>query len=131
MANDSSPGSEQVDFALLAQRARLLQHRLEQTRDDLGQVEVKGLGGNGLVQATLSGENVLVALAIDPSVIDPDDPDTLSELVREAVNDAMARLAERRGEQLSSITDGLAGLLAGTGRESRIAPLTPARRRAE
>jgi hypothetical protein len=129
MPDRSASGREPVDFGLLAERARRMRRELEQARDDLGRIEARGLGGGGLVQATVSGENVLVALTIDSSVIDPDDPETLQELVREAVNDAMAGMAAQRGERATSITDGLAGMFSGAAaREPRVTPMTPARR---
>lgn len=120
-ASDSGP----VDFGLLANRARQIRHQLEQAQGDLGRLEAQGFGGNGLVQATVSGENVLVALGIDPSVIDPDDPETLSELVREAVNEALVKVTAQRGKRVTSITDGLAGMLSGAAREPRVTPVSP------
>lgn len=129
MADGRSSDGYSVDFALLAERARRMRQQLEQARADLGRLEARGLGGNGLVQATLTGDNVLAALTIDPSIIDPGNPETLSELVREAVNDATAKLAAQRGERIGSITDGLAGMASGVGRAQHVTPLTPARRR--
>jgi DNA-binding protein YbaB len=118
---DSPPASEAIDFALLAERARQMRQQLERARADIGRLEARGLGGDGLVQA--------VALSIDSSIIDPDDPETLQELVREAVNDALTKLAAERGKQLGSITEGFATMASGVGaRERHVAPLTPARR---
>jgi len=129
MADSRSSGGDSVDFALLAERARHLRQQLERARADIGRLEARGLGGNGLVQATVSGDNDLVALSIDSSVIDPDDPETLQELVREAVNDALTKLAAQRGKQLGSITEGFATMASGVrARERHVAPLTPTRR---
>jgi DNA-binding protein YbaB len=126
MADSRASDSDPVDLALLAERARQMQHQLEKARDDLMRSEAQGFGGNGLVPAPVSGENVLVALATDPSVIDPDDPETLTELVREAVNEAQAKLAALRGEQVASVTGMLSGAVT---REPRVMPLTPSRPR--
>jgi hypothetical protein len=126
---DNRPAGDAVDFARLAEGARKMRQQLERVRADIGRLEARGLGGNGLVQATVSGENDLVALSIDSSIIDPDDPETLQELVREAVNDATAKLAAQRGRQLGSVTEGLAALASGAkARERHVAPMTPARR---
>ena len=82
------------------------------------------------MQATVSGQNVLVALTIDSSIIDPDDPETLRELVREAVNDAMAKLIAQRGERVTSITDGFNGMISGAASSlPRVTPVTATRRR--
>jgi DNA-binding YbaB/EbfC family protein len=104
-----------------------VQDQLQQARDEVGRLEAKGLGGNGLVQATISGENVLVALTVDTSVIDPNDPETLSELVREAVNDAIVKLSAQRDKRLSSATEGFTGILSGAERPPILAPILPAR----
>jgi nucleoid-associated protein EbfC len=81
------------------------------------------------VQATISGEHVLVDLSIDASIIDPHDPQTLEELVRDAVNDAMAKLTASMGERVAPITDGLQNLLAGArGRGPTVVPMTANRR---
>jgi hypothetical protein len=128
MADSRSSGGDPVDFALLAGRARQMRQQLERARADIGRLEARGLGGNGLVQATVSGENDLVALSIDSSVINPDDPETLQELVREAVNDAITKLAAQRGRQLGSITEGFAAMASGAQAERHVVPLAPARR---
>lgn len=97
MTDSYASNSDSADFGQLAERACQMRYELEQVSDDLGRIEVRGFGGTGLVQATVSGENLLIALAIDSSIIDPDDPETLSYLVRQAVNDAMAKLDTKRG----------------------------------
>ena len=130
MADSRSSDGDSVDFVQLAERARQMRQQLERARADIGRLEARGLGGNGLVQATFSGDNVLVALDIDSSIIDPDDPETLSELVREAVNDATTKLAAQRGERFGSVAEGLAGMASGTGpRELHVTPMTAARHR--
>jgi DNA-binding YbaB/EbfC family protein len=125
MANRHGPDSDRLDFGLIAERASQLHRQLQQVQGDLKRLEGRGFGANGLVQATLSGQNELVALVIDPSVIDPDDPETLSELVREAVNEALASLAAQHGKRVSSVTDGLAGMLSGA--QARPPGITPVR----
>jgi len=127
---DSSPANrDEVDFGQLAERARQMRQQLERTAEDLKRSEVQGLGGGGLVRATVSGEHTLLSLTIDSSVIDPDDPQTLSEMVCEAVNDATAKLLAQRSEQVSAMTGGLAGMFDGVrARPPRVAPMTAPRR---
>jgi DNA-binding YbaB/EbfC family protein len=120
---------EHIDLAQVAERARQMRQHMERVREDIQRYEARGFGGNGLVQATISGEHVLVALSIDPSVIDPHDPETLQELVREAVNDALARVTDNVGERVAPITSGLQNLLAGVrDRGPGVVPLTASRR---
>ena len=120
--------ADEVDLNALVQRTQLLRHRLERARQDLSRIEAEGLGGGGLVRAVMSAENGLVDLTIDASVIDPDDPHTLAELVREAVNDASRAIAAKRGERVSSITEGFtAGMNIPIRPESRVRPRFPER----
>ena len=118
----------EFDFGGLVQRARQLSHTVQQTRDDLAALEARGSGGGGLVQATVSGENALLALAIDASVIDPDDPETLCEMVCEAVNDATRKLGAERGHRTAGLAEGFDSLLGGLRRKpERIKPVAPLR----
>ncbi len=124
MSDDGS-----VDFAALAERAKHMRRRLERARDDMVGLQAEGFGGGGLVRATVNGENTLVALDIDSSIIDPDDPETLGALVREAVNDAIGKLGARRGERVAGIVEGLGGMFSDARREPPgVRPLTADRR---
>ena len=103
------PADGEVDLNALVQRAQVLRHRLERAQQDLSRIEAEGHGGGGLVRAVMSAENTLVALTIDTSVIDPDDPETLCALVLEAVNDASRGMAVKRDERMSGLTEGFTG----------------------
>jgi DNA-binding YbaB/EbfC family protein len=123
---------EQPDFGALAQRARQLQDEMSNIQSDLVDLRATGFGRGGMVTATVSGEGRLVALQIDPSVIDPDDPETLAELVIAAVDSANDAMAERRNERVTEVTDGLQSMLAGLRSRpvagGRVVPRFPSRR---
>jgi len=106
----------EFDLNILVQRAQTMHRRLERAREDLSRIEAEGHGGGGLVRAVVSGENMLVALSIDGSLIDPDDPETLVEFVREAVNDATRAVVLTRTERISGITEGLADAIPAAAR---------------
>ncbi|BBA96940.1 hypothetical protein RVR_2468 [Actinacidiphila reveromycinica] len=120
------------DFAVLARRAQRIRDSVTGAQSELATTEATGHGGGGLVRATVSGRGRIVALDIDPSVIDPQAPQTLSELVIEAVDAANEAMAAQRAERMNELTGGLAeivdqlhGARLPTG---RVAPITPARR---
>ncbi|MFE7117527.1 YbaB/EbfC family nucleoid-associated protein, partial [Streptomyces sp. NPDC057654] len=102
-----------IDIAALTERVRHLQGDLSGLREDLDSCQATGHGGGGLVTATVSGEGRLTDLRIDPSVIDPDDPRTLTDLVIEAVGAAQSTVTELRTERVGEFTGGLNDLTAG------------------
>jgi DNA-binding YbaB/EbfC family protein len=55
----------------------------------------------------ISGKGELVDLAIDPEALDPDDTETLSDLIKLAVNNARADAEAKKAEALKELTGGL------------------------
>jgi hypothetical protein len=91
---------------LLAQ-AQQMQQQLMQTQEELAASEVSGQAGNGLVRATLDGTGELTGITIDPKVVDPDDIDTLQDLVLGAVSDAHDKLRALAEEKMGPLAGGL------------------------
>ena len=55
---------------------------------------VEATVGGGVVKATVTGSGELVAISIDPGVVDPDDVETLEDLVLAAVTEANRQARE-------------------------------------
>jgi DNA-binding YbaB/EbfC family protein len=107
------PGSEGIDFQQLLQQAQRMQERLMSAQQDLAEAEVTGTAGGGLITATVTGAGELVALDIDPSVVDPSDVETLADLVVAAVRDATAQVQKMAAEQMGPLGEGIGGILGG------------------
>ncbi|WP_166347696.1 YbaB/EbfC family nucleoid-associated protein [Phytoactinopolyspora limicola] len=101
----------------LLQQAQRMQEQLVSAQQDLAESEITGTAGGGLVRATMTGGGELTALQLDPSVVDPEDTETLADLIVAAVRDAHAEIQRRASEQLGSIGAGVEGLLGGGGLE--------------
>jgi DNA-binding YbaB/EbfC family protein len=94
----------------LMKRAQKMQEELEAAQAELAQTEVTGSAGGGLVTATVTGSGELTAVTISPDAIDPDDIETLQDLVVAAVRDANRAAGELAGEKMGPLTGGAAGL---------------------
>jgi len=104
------PGG-QPDLAELMKQAQQMQQQMVAAQEELANAEVTGTAGGGLVSATMTGSGDLTALTIAPSAVDPDDLETLQDLVVAAVRDA-----KRAADELAAATMGpLAGGLGGGG----------------
>jgi len=102
-----------IDFKAMAERARRMQGELAQVQEDLAAIQATGYGDGGLVTATVSAEGRILDLRFDSSVIDPDDPERLSRLVIEAIEEANQGIAEQRTQRFSGVAADIGGMLEG------------------
>jgi hypothetical protein len=84
-----------------------LQNRLAKLQEELATAEVEASAGGGAVKVIVTGQQRLVSVTIDPSVIDADDVEMLQDLIVVAVNDAMAKAQETAAQRLSGLTGGM------------------------
>ena len=103
------PGGGQPDMQALLQQAQQMQQQLVRTQEELASETVQGTSGGGLVRATVSGSGELKALVIDPKAVDPEDTETLADLVLAAVRDANAAAQKLAAERLGPLAQGLGG----------------------
>ncbi len=97
------------DMAQLLQQAQQMQQDLAAAQEELSETEVTGSAGGGLVTATMTATGELRALTIAPAAVDPDDVETLQDLVVAAVRDASRVAAELTAERMGPLTGGLGG----------------------
>lgn len=94
---------------ILAQ-AQAMQEQLMSAQEELAAAEATGTAGGGLVTATVDGSGELKAIVIDPKVVDPEDTETLADLVVAAVRDASANAQKLAAEKMGPLAGGLGGL---------------------
>ena len=93
----------------LMKQAQKMQRDMLEAQAELADAEVTGSAGGGLVSATVSGNGELRSVTIDPSVVDPDDVETLQDLLVAAVRDANRAAQELASERMGPLTQGLGG----------------------
>src|SRR3546814_21045598 len=76
-------------------------------QEKLGQLEVTGQSGAGMVKATLNGKSELRGLKIDPSLVDPSEVEVMEDRIVAAVNDAKAKVEVAVAEEMKKVTGGL------------------------
>jgi len=94
----------------LMKQAQKMQQELEAAQAELAATEVTGSAGGGLVTASLTGGGELTAITIAPEVVDPEDVETLQDLIVAAVRDAHRAVGELANEKMGPMTGGLGGL---------------------
>ncbi len=95
------------NLGAMMKQAQEMQARMTEMQEQLAHYEVTGQSGGGMVQATLNGKGEARSVKIDPSLIDPDDPEVLEDLVVAAINDARAKVDAHKAEKMAELTGGL------------------------
>lgn len=94
---------------LLAQ-AQAMQVQLMNAQAEIAATEVVGEAGGGLVRVVGNGIGEVTAVVIDPKVIDPEDPETLQDLVVGALSDLAAKKDALAAQKMGPLAGGLGGL---------------------
>jgi DNA-binding YbaB/EbfC family protein len=105
----------QPDLQMIMQQAQKMQEQLIAAQAELAAAEVTGQAGNGLVQVTMTASGDVRAVRIDPKVVDPDDVDTLQDLVVGALQDAARAAQQLQAEKMGPLAGGLGGGGGGLG----------------
>jgi DNA-binding YbaB/EbfC family protein len=98
------------DLSGLLAQAQQMQAQLAATQDQLALERLTGQAGGGLVQATVTGAGELVGLSIASEAADPDDTETLADLVLAAYRDASNQVAAMQQQAMGPLAQGFGGL---------------------
>ena len=100
----------QPNIQQLMKQAQKMQQQMLSAQQELAETEVSGTAGGGLVTATVTGAGEVRSVKIDPKAVDPDDVETLQDLVVAAVRDARRAVGEIAEEKMGPVTGGMGGL---------------------
>ena len=104
------PGGQQPNMQQLMQQAQKMQQQMIAAQEELAKTEVQGTAGGGLVIATVTGAGEVVSLKIKPEAVDPDDVESLEDLVVAALHDASRAAQDLTSERMGPLTSGMGGL---------------------
>jgi nucleoid-associated protein EbfC len=104
------------DMQQVLRQAQKMQQDMEIAQEQLKSETVEASAGGGMVTVTMTGDNVLKAVSIDPAAVDPEDVEMLADMVLAAVNEALRMAQELAASKLGATTAGLdLGGLGGLG----------------
>lgn len=95
------------DMQSLLKQAQDMQRRAQEMQRALAERVLEGSAGGGVVKARVNGNQELQSVHIDPAAVDPDDVETLEDLVTGAVKQALAAARKLREEETAKITGGM------------------------
>ena len=95
------------DLMGLMKQAQAMQQKLQDAQAELETIEVEGASGGGVVSVRVSGKGQLKAIAIDRSLMNPDEKEILEDLIVAAMNDARGKVDRVAQERMAELTKGL------------------------
>jgi DNA-binding YbaB/EbfC family protein len=86
---------------------REMQNRLAKIQEDLAAETVEATAGGGAVKVTMTGQQQVRAVTIDPGAVDPEDVEMLQDMIVAALNEALAKSQELAAKRLGALTGGM------------------------
>jgi DNA-binding YbaB/EbfC family protein len=99
-----------MDMNKMLQQVQQLQEQVAKAQEELAHETVEASVGGGMVTVKASGAGEIVEIKIKPEAIDPDDPETLEDLVLAGVNQAVKNAQDLMQSKLGGAVGGLGGL---------------------
>ncbi len=90
-----------MDFEKLLAQAQQMQQQMQEAQEAIAKETVEGTAGGGAVTVTATGTGKITKIAIAKEAIDPDDPETLEDLVLAAVNNALENAEQLAKDKLN------------------------------
>ena len=88
----------------MLKQAQKMQEDMAAKQEELEQQEYDVAAGGGVVKVKINGKKEILSVEIDPEVIDPDDPETLQDLIVAAVNEGIKKVEAISQEEMQKIT---------------------------
>jgi nucleoid-associated protein EbfC len=90
-----------MDMNKLLQQAQQMQDQVEKAQEEIANQTVEGTAGGGAVTVKATGAGKIIEIKIAKEAIDPNDPETLEDLVLAAVNSALQAAEELMKSKLN------------------------------
>ena len=92
---------------LMIKQAQQMQKKMQEMQEKTEALTVEGSSGGGMVKVTVNGKGQMIAVKIDPSIVNKDDIEMLEDLVVAAFNDAKNKVDDQISQEMAGITGGM------------------------
>ena len=91
----------------MIKQAQKMQEEMQAKQDELDLREYETSAGGGMVNVKINGKREILSIDIKPDVVDPDDIETLQDILIAAVNEALKKVEETNTAEMEKITGGM------------------------
>ena len=100
-------GGGPQNMQAMIRQAQKMQEDMEALQADLDAREYEIKAGGGVVAVKINGKKEVLSIDIQPEIVDPDDVETLSDILVAAVNEAIKRVETTNSTEMDKITKGM------------------------
>ncbi len=97
-------GAGPSNMQSMLKQAQKMQEDMAAKQAELEEQEYEVAAGGGVVNVKINGKKEILSVKIDPEVVDPDDVETLEDLIVAAVNEAVKKVEAISAEEMQKIT---------------------------
>lgn len=94
----------------MIRQAQKMQEDMETLQADLDAREYDISAGGGMVKLKINGKREILGIEISPDIVDPDDVETLADIITAAVNEGIKRVDDTNSAEMSKVTGGMGGM---------------------
>ena len=91
----------------MIKQAQKMQEDMQNLQAELEQREYDIKAGGGVVSLRINGKKEVLSLEVAPELVDPDDIETMTDIIIAAVNEGIKRVEDTNNEEMSKITGGM------------------------
>ena len=92
----------------MIKQAQKMQEDMAALQDELDAREYDVSAGGGVVGVKINGKKEILSIDIAPELVDPDDIETLSDILVAGVNEAIKRVEDTNSREMEKITGSMA-----------------------
>ncbi len=93
----------------LMKQAQKMQRQMEEQQKALEEKEFTSQVGGGAVKLVMNGKREIISLTLDQDAVDPEDVETLQDMIIAAFRETLNKIDEEQASSMSSLTGGLGG----------------------
>jgi DNA-binding YbaB/EbfC family protein len=93
-----------MNIQKMMQQAQAMQNRMQ---EELAALKVEASAGGGMVRVEMSGTKEMLAVHIEKTAVDPEDVETLQDLILAASREASRRVDEAVQKKTASMLGGM------------------------
>ena len=100
-------GGGPQNMSAMIRQAQKMQEQMEELQAELDAREYEIKAGGGVVTVKINGKKQILSIDLQPEIVDPEDIETLADVLVAAMNEAISKVETTNTEAMEKITGGM------------------------